>query len=97
MIFSLLSNLVKFSELFLWFFFITTMDYLHDAQEGETEKASNHEAEQKPKHFILLLYKMRFTVKRIKTTKSALLLSADQRYHDVFKGEEQTAAGQAAP
>ena len=30
-------------------------------------------------------------------TKSALLLSADQGYHDIIKGEEQTAAGQAAP
>ena len=97
MIFSLLSNLVKFSELVLWFFFITMLNYLHDTQESETEEASNHEAEQKTKHFILLLYKKRFTVKRIKTTKSALLLSADQRYHDVFKGEEQTAAGRAAP
>ena len=73
------------------------LDCLHDAQESETEEASNHEAEQKPKHFILLLYKMRFTMKRIKTTKSALLISADQRYHDVFKGKEQTAAGRAAP
>ena len=26
-------------------------------------------------------------------TKSALLLSADQGYHDIIKGEEQTAAG----
>ena len=40
---------------------------------------------------------MRFTVKRINTTKSALLLSADHIYHDIFKGEGQTAAGQAAP
>ena len=73
------------------------LDYLYDAQESETKEDSNHEAEQKPKHFILLLYKMRFTMKRIKTTKSALLLSADQGYHDIIKGEEQTAAGQAAP
>ena len=46
---------------------------------------------------IMFPSQMRFTVKRINTTKSALLLSADQKYHDIVKGKGQTAAGQAAP
>ena len=46
---------------------------------------------------IMLSFLIRFTMKRIKTTKSALLCSADRRYHDVFKGKGQTAAGRAAP
>ena len=46
---------------------------------------------------IMFSSQMRFMVKRIKTTKSALLRSADRRYHDVFKGKGQTAAGRAAP
>ena len=45
-----MSNLVNFSELVFWFFFITTMGYLHEAHDGEANKTAYQKAKYKLQH-----------------------------------------------
>ena len=86
MIFSFLSILVKFSEHFLEIYLSSCFRAICMRHIVATPKKPPAIRPRK-NCSIMFSSQMRFMVKRIKTTKSALLCSADQRYHDVFKGK----------
>ena len=86
MIFSFLSILVKFSEHFLEIYLSSCFRAICMRHIVATPKKPPAIRPRK-NCSIMFSSQMRFMVKRIKTTKSALLRSTDQRYHDVFKGK----------
>ena len=86
MIFSFLSILVNFSEQFLDIYLSSCFRAICMRHIMATPKKLPAIRPRK-NCSIMFSSQMHFMVKRIKTTKSALLRSADQRYHDVFKGK----------
>ena len=92
MIFSFLSIHVKFSEHFLEIYLSSCFRVICMRHMIETPKKP---PAIRPRKNCSITFSslMRFTVKRIKTTKSALLRSADRRYHDVFQRQRTDGGG----